>query len=66
MNKTEALTIVADIAEQGIVADIVNFEDGEKGVHIRTKAGPSVGIVKTEQLEAALKMVEGINKRDIR
>jgi len=63
MTREEALTLMGNLKEQGTDATIVTFDDGESGLLIQTKAGPSVGIVEPGQLDDALDLVQELEKK---
>jgi hypothetical protein len=63
MTQEEALTVAANLKEQGIEATIITFDDEERGLSIPTKVGPSIRIVRTTQLEAALEIFQEIEKK---
>jgi hypothetical protein len=50
-----------DLEAQGFDTGIVTFDDGEWGVFIRTKRGPSLGIDRVEFLEAGLEMAKELS-----
>jgi len=61
MNRDEALSIKADLDARGCNTQIITFDDGESGVSVVTKAGPTVGVPSIELLELSLEIVEQLS-----
>ena len=61
MTREEAVTTKDELVAQGHNAQILTFEDGEIGVGVVTKAGPTVGFPSTELLELSLELVEQLS-----